>query len=71
MKFFLKLMGAGLVGLLALTACGPTAAEPTAAPPAPVAVETPATEAPALDPTDVTLVANTGRPQFLNSFATW
>lgn len=71
MKIFLKLVGAGLVSLLALTACGPTAAEPIAAPAAPVTVETPAPEAPALDPTDVTLVANTGRPQFLNSFATW
>ena len=29
------------------------------------------TAGPPVDPTDVSLVANTGRPQFLNSFATW
>jgi hypothetical protein len=56
----------GLFAVLSLAACGgESAAEPAMS-------QSVSTVDPAeVDSTDLTLVGKTGRPQFLNSFATW
>ena len=67
-----------LMGLL-LVACGGSVAEEATVPPstADEAATAVSTESGPVNPNrryavpDLTLVANTGRPQFLNSFANW
>lgn len=75
-----------LAGALVLMGCGGETAvstpSPTAAPPAPestateVAIEEEAAADTAVstsphDPTNLTLIGSTGRPQFLNTYASW
>ena len=79
-----RLLGLLIVGLLALSACSPTDSlaqggatkEPTAAP---ESTQSPAARVPQIvgqdtsmyPPQDLSLVANTGRPQLINSYADW
>ncbi len=70
MKTFLSLLCVALLGGLA-AACAPTL---TAAPtPTSETLSSPAPAQPAasVPSEDLSLIATTGRPQFLNSFARW
>lgn len=71
MKRFL-MFGLGLLMMLTLAACASSepAAEIAAEPTASIA-PIPTVDAAEVDANDLTLVGNTGRPQFLNAFATW
>jgi hypothetical protein len=73
-KNLLRFVILTLLGLLAVACAPATAPTPTVAP----ANDPPAGEAQASGSTvkrgvseDITLVASTGRPQFLDSYATW
>ena len=75
MRRIIGLVVTAVTGLLILAACAPTTA-----PVAPAVIEEPViesepeiveAESAAIDTSDLTLIGNTGRPQFLNSFASW
>lgn len=80
-KTLLRLLMLSILGWLTLSACSPSAAPPTSAPPTrapqtPTGVESSTPGATATfdglyPPQDLSLVANTGRPQLLNSYANW
>jgi hypothetical protein len=76
MRRILGLVVTAVTGFLILAACAPTAApvEPATAVEEPVVESEPEAvevEQAAIDTSDLTLIGNTGRPQFLNSFASW
>lgn len=64
----LLILCVGLLAVLSLAACGGAEpAVPAAEPPTPIPTVDPAE----VDPNDFTLVGQTGRPQFLNAYASW
>ncbi|MBZ0280880.1 MAG: hypothetical protein K8L97_09070 [Anaerolineae bacterium] len=60
MKIVFKTVFLALVGLLALAACAPSATAPAGE-----------STGGLYPPQDLSLVANTGKPQFLDSYADW
>lgn len=71
MKTLLRLCILTVLGWLSLSACSPAAAPPTSVVPV-NSIPSDSTTFDGLYPAqDLALVAATGRPQFLNSYADW
>lgn len=69
MKLLIRLLVTALLGMLA-TACATAAQQNVTVAPA-TGIERPASVERAYSPSDASLVASTGRPQFLDSYADW